>query len=76
MSTMSSLRLPSTSGSKARAKDNGTKQKVKAKNKGGKKGDNYHNPKGAGKDKGQQPVVCYICGRPGHTSRPCYHNTK
>eukprot|EP00971_Amphidinium_carterae_P100735 1993008-Amphidinium_carterae.1 len=46
--------------------------KGKGKDKGGKKGDNDHNPIGAGKDKGQQPVVCYTCGRPGHTSPECY----
>eukprot|EP00971_Amphidinium_carterae_P154765 3068574-Amphidinium_carterae.4 len=52
------------------------KDKGRGKDAGGKKGDHYNNPIVAGKDKGKQPVVCYTCGRPGHTSPQCYQNAK
>eukprot|EP00971_Amphidinium_carterae_P136491 2704403-Amphidinium_carterae.2 len=52
------------------------KGKGKDKKKTGKKGDDNYNNYNGGKDKGQQPVVCYTCGRPSHTSPQCYHNTK
>eukprot|EP00971_Amphidinium_carterae_P323780 6434573-Amphidinium_carterae.4 len=50
------------------------KRKNKGKQKGegkGKKGNNN----GKGRD-GKPQITCYTCGRPGHTSTTCYHNTK
>eukprot|EP00971_Amphidinium_carterae_P350278 6491466-Amphidinium_carterae.5 len=42
---------------KGKCKGKWNKGQGKGKDKGGKKGDNYHNPKGSGKDKGQQQPV-------------------
>eukprot|EP00971_Amphidinium_carterae_P111631 2210696-Amphidinium_carterae.3 len=59
-----------------KGKGKGQRHKGKGKDKGGETGDNNHHDHKGGKDKGKKPVVCYNCGRPGHTSPQCYYNTK
>eukprot|EP00971_Amphidinium_carterae_P064612 1280263-Amphidinium_carterae.2 len=61
---------------KGKGRGQWNKSKETGKGKEGKKGDNFYNAKGAGKNIEQQPVICYACGRPGHTKPQCYQNTK